>query len=203
MELRPELPTDHDAVRDVHLAAFGDTGRLVADLTDDLRSLLPPAGSPMPGSADEARHGAPGELSDGGAAAGLSLVAVDGGRVVGHVMFTRSLLDAPKRLVDVLVLSPLGVLPGRQGRGVGTALVRRGLELLRGTGVPLVFLEGHPGYYSRLGFEPGGELGFCKPSQRIPDAAFQVHRLPAYRPWMTGTLVYTEIFWRHDAVGLR
>jgi predicted N-acetyltransferase YhbS len=31
----------------------------------------------------------------------------------------------------------------------------------------------------------------------------QVLRLPAYEPWMTGTLVYAEPFWRHDAVGLR
>ena len=38
---------------------------------------------------------------------------------------------------------------------------------------------------------------------RIPDAAFQVMRLPAYEPWMTGTLVYSEAFWRHDCVGRR
>jgi len=38
---------------------------------------------------------------------------------------------------------------------------------------------------------------------RIPDPAFQSVRLPAYRPWMTGTLVYSETFWRHDAIGLR
>ena len=69
--------------------------------------------------------------------------------------------------------------------------------------VPLVFLEGAPGYYSRFGFEQGSELGFRKPSLRIPDAAFQVLRLPAYEQWMTGTLVYSEVFWRHDAVGLR
>lgn len=69
--------------------------------------------------------------------------------------------------------------------------------------MPLVFLEGAPDYYSRFGFEPGGELGFRNPSLRISDAAFQALRLPAYEPWMTGTLVYSEIFWRHDAVGLR
>jgi putative acetyltransferase len=82
-------------------------------------------------------------------------------------------------------------------------LIRRGLEILGGHNVPLVFLEGSPAYYSRFGFEPGGELGFRKPSLRIPDAAFQALRLPAYEPWMTGTLVYSEPFWRHDSVGLR
>jgi len=59
---------------------------------------------------------------------GLSYVAESNGALVGQVLFTQSLLDAPKRLVDVLVLSPLGVLPAYQGRGIGSALVRYGLE---------------------------------------------------------------------------
>ena len=101
------------------------------------------------------------------------------------------------------MLSPVGVLPAWQKRGVGSALIRRGLEILAERAVPVVFLEGSPRYYSRFGFEPGAGQGFRKPSLRIPDAAFQALRLPSYEPWMTGTLVYSEIFWRHDAVGLR
>jgi putative acetyltransferase len=175
VEVRSEEERDRESVRAVHLAAFGDRGRVVADLVDDLRTI--------PGY--------------------VSLVAEVDGEVAGHVMFTASLLDAPPRLVPVQVLSPVGVLPFHQRRGVGSALIRRGLELLQERAVPLVFLEGPPDYYSRFGFEPGGELGFRKPSLRIPDAAFQALRLPAYEAWMTGTLVYSEIFWRHDAVGLR
>ena len=134
---------------------------------------------------------------------GLSLVAEEGDQILGHVMFSQSLLDAPKRLVPVQVLSPIGVLPAWQKQGIGTALIRRGLELLAERNVPLVFLEGAPAYYSRHGFQPATDLGFRKPSLRIPDAAFQVFPLPAYEPWMTGTLVYAEPFWRHDLVGLR
>jgi putative acetyltransferase len=130
-------------------------------------------------------------------------VAADDGVVIGHVMFTPGLLDAPARLVLVQVLSPVGVRPDMQRKGVATALIRHGLELLDARGVPAVFLEGDPGYYSRLGFRPGEPLGFRKPSLRIPDAAFQVLKLRGYEPWMTGTLVYPEVFWQHDAVGLR
>lgn len=178
MELREELPCDKEPVREVHLRAFGDHGLVVADLVDSLRETITPKD-------------------------GLSLVAGHDGQIVGHVMFTVSLLDAPRRLVEVQVLSPLAVMPDCQKRGIGSALVQKGLEALAQRAVPLVFLEGDPGYYSRFGFEPGGDLGFRKPSLRIPDFAFQAIRLPEYEPWMTGTLVYAEPFWRHDSVGLR
>ena len=179
VEVRPEAISDRSAVRALHVAAFGeDHVPVVANLVDELR--------------DAVRRGE-----------GLSLVAAERDQIVGHVMFSPSLLDAPKRLLPVQVLSPIGVVPARQNQGVGTALIRRGLELLSERDVPLVFLEGAPGYYSRFGFEPGAAHGFRKPSLRIPDAAFQVLRLPTYESWMTGTLVYAEAFWRHDAVGRR
>lgn len=175
MEIRTEDAGDHKAVRRVHELAFGDSGPRVADLNEALR-----------------------ETTDA-----LSLVAVDDGQVVGHVMFTTGLLDAPRELVKVPVLSPIGVLPERHGQGIGSALIRRGLEVLDGRGAPLVFLEGHPGFYSKVGFKAGGDLGFRKPSLRIPDVAFQVYPLTAYQDWMTGTLVYSQAFWDHDSVGLR
>ena len=100
------------------------------------------------------------------------------------------------------VLSPVGVLPAWQRRGAGSAMIRRGLEILIERAIPVVFVEEPPQYYSHFGFEPGGEQSFRKPSLRIPDAAFRALRLPSYEPWMTGTLIYSETFWRHDAVGL-
>jgi len=178
MDTRNERAEDISAVRALHLAAFGDHGRVVVDLLDALRPSV---------TAED----------------GLSLVAVEDGDVVGHVVFTRSFLDAPRRLVEVQVLSPVAVLPERQGQGIGARLISDGLRVLAERLVPLVFLEGPPFYYSRLGFRPGAELDFRKPSLRIPDAAFQVFALPAYEPWMTGTLVYSAPFWEYDAVGLR
>jgi putative acetyltransferase len=139
-------------------------------------------------------------LRAGGA---LSRVAVAGDEVVGHVMLSHAWLDAPERLVDVLVLSPLGVLPARQRRGVGTALVADALAVAGAHGAPLVFLEGSPAYYGKRGFERADELGFTSPSPRIPPPAFQVHRLPGYTPALTGRLVYPDVFWRYDCVGLR
>lgn len=181
MTLRVEQVGDRAAVAEVNRAAFGgkrgdEHGNVVARLVDSLRRDDPDA---------------------------LSLVAEEDGRIVGHTMFTRTLLDAPERLVPIKVLSPLAVAPERQRTGIGSALVREGLRRLDEAGVPLVFLEGDPAYYSRLGFVVAGELGFRKPSLRIPDVAFQVYKLSAYEPWMTGTHVYSHTFWDHDCVGLR
>jgi putative acetyltransferase len=178
MLIRAERPDDVATVDHVITDAFGDTDGLTARLAGLLRGLVER------------------DL-------GISLVAELDDEIVGHVMFTRSVLDAPTRLVDVQVLSPLAVAPEHQRRGVGTALVTSGLEQMSARGVPVVFLEGSPEYYPRFGFTPGGELGFRKPSLRIPDAAFMAIPLERYQPWMTGTLVYAHEFWDLDCVGLR
>jgi putative acetyltransferase len=133
----------------------------------------------------------------------LSFVAELDGDLVGHVLYTRALLDAAPRLVEVLVLSPIGVRPDLQNHGIGSRLITESLALIQGRSEPLIFLEGHPGYYPRFGFERAADLGFTAPSLRIPQDAFMVHRLPGYEAWMTGTLVYPDAFWRADAVGLR
>lgn len=176
--IREELVEDIDQVRRLHMTAFADHGAVVVSLVDALRRSL---------------DGEP----------GLSLVACADEGVVGHALFTQSLLDAPRELVTVQVLSPLAVLPEHQRQGIGAGLVERGIAALQARGVPAIFLEGSPTYYSRLGFAPAGDHGFRKPSLRIPDPAFQVRLLTAYEHWMTGTLVYRQTFWDYDAVGLR
>lgn len=125
------------------------------------------------------------------------------GEVIGHVGLTWGWVDAPERLVDVLVLSPLSVAPEQQGRGVGAALVAYAIRAAADLGAPVLFLEGDPGYYARLGFEPASAHGFTPPSVRIPAPACQCVLLPAYDASMAGALVYPDTFWAHDAVGLR
>ncbi len=177
MTIRPEAPADLSAVAGVLRAAFGAEGDTIVDLVADLR------GHPR-------------------ASDGFAWVA-ETDRVVGFVMVTRGWLDTPAELIDVGVLSPLAVDPGHQRVGVGSALVGRAVEQTQAAGLPALFLEGDPAYYSRLGFEPGARHGFRKPSLRIPDAAFQVRLLGGYASGMSGTLVYPEPFWAHDCVGLR
>lgn len=133
----------------------------------------------------------------------LSFVAELDGEIVGHVLYSAALLDAPRELVEVLVLSPLGVRPDLQGAGIGGRLIRETLARLQDRPEPMVFLEGSPRYYPRFGFRPGADLGCRKPSLRIPDPAFMTLPLDGHEEWMTGTLVYPDAFWRTDSVGLR
>ncbi|NGO81378.1 N-acetyltransferase [Streptomyces sp. YC504] len=175
--IRQESADDHRDVREVHTRAFEDSER-VPGLVEALRVAEAPL-------------------------APMSYVAVVDERVVGHVLLSATRLDAPRRIVDVLTLSPLGVVPEFQRQGIGTRLIAHALEAADRQGVPLVFLEGSPHYYSTRGFESAGAAGFRAPSLRIPEPAFQVARLSAHEPWMTGTFVYSETFWAFDCVGLR
>jgi putative acetyltransferase len=66
-------------------------------------------------------------------------------------MLSANRLDAPRRLVDVYVLSPLAVLPAHQRNGIGTQLVRHAIGAADVCGVPLVFLEGSRSQRTRFG----------------------------------------------------
>ena len=69
-------------------------------------------------------------------------------------------------------LAPMAVLPDRQRQGIGSQLVRRGLDILRGRHCPFVVVVGYPEYYPRFGFEPASKLGLVSQWEGVPDAAF-------------------------------
>jgi putative acetyltransferase len=177
MQIRVMRPDEFEQMRDLSVAAFGGDAT-IGTLIDGLRGSW---------SWDDQ----------------LSFVAERDGQLVGQVLYTHAFVDAPDRVVDVLVLSPVGVRPDLQRSGIGTQLITHSLEVLACGNEPLVFLEGHPSYYPRFGFVPGASMGFIAPSTRIPPPAFMVRPLPQYESSMTGALVYPDVFWRTDSVGLR
>ena len=175
LEIRPEQSHDRDAVLRVVAAAFGDHGESVAEIWAGL-----------------GRHRRTG------------LVAEHGGVVVGHVGLSQAWVDARRALVEVWVLSPLSVEPGHQGGGIGSALVTAAVETARGSGVPVLFLEGSPDYYGPRGFERADRRGFLPAAlERTPRAAFQCVAFDGLEEWMAGQLVYPSVWWEHDAAGLR
>ncbi len=101
----------------------------------------------------------------------LSLVADDGG-IVGHILFTP--VDLAGR--PALALGPMAVLPRRQRSGIGEMLVRAGLELAHKEGYTLLFVLGHPAYYTRFGFKPAANYGISCEFE-CPPEAFMVAEL--------------------------
>lgn len=81
----------------------------------------------------------------------LSLVAVSGGELVGHVAFSPITVGAAA--AGWYGLGPVSVRPERQRQGIGSALIQTGLERLRQRGAAGCILVGDGNYYRRFGFE--------------------------------------------------
>ena len=138
MQIRPTKESDLHDVLLVEKAAFGtEEGQEIADLVNDL--LGDPSAMPI-----------------------LSLIAIKDNQVIGHILFTKAIIDS-NHSISAVILAPLAVIPAAQSQGVGGQLINEGLKCLSESGVDLVFVLGHPEYYPRHGFKPASILGFNAP----------------------------------------
>lgn len=168
MNIRQESTADQEAVRRINIEAFKN--HPVSRQTEHL-------------IVEELRRA--GALE-------VSLVAEEGGEVLGHIAFSRATVGGKD--MGWRLLGPVAVLPEHQRRGLGSALVRAGLDELRKLGAAGCALVGDPAYYTRLGFrqcrglswpgvpeqyvlclplaeaEPEGELG-CHPAFYVSSTA--------------------------------
>jgi putative acetyltransferase len=115
-----------------------------------------------------------------------SLVAFDRTEVVGHVVFSK--VVAPFRAV---ALGPVAVRPDHQRVGIGSRLIRAGLEQSRAEGWQGVFVLGDPAYYQRFGFDPGAAAAFTSP---YAGPHFMVLALDARLPVTEGVIEYAPAF---------
>ena len=160
---RDEAPADHAAIRAVNLAAFG--GAEEADLIEALR----PEGAVL-----------------------LSQVAEQDGEVVGHILFSRMFVDTDEGPVDAVALAPVAVVPAAQRNGIGSALIRSGLDTLRRRGERIVIVVGHPAYYPRFGFS--AELAQPLDSPFPGDAFMALELAPGALTDVRGRVRYAKAF---------
>jgi putative acetyltransferase len=116
----------------------------------------------------------------------LSLVAILERMLAGHVAFTMcSIAGRPDK---VALLGPLAVATDMQRRGIGSALIRSGLERLKAEGILQVHVLGDPAYYGRFGFEPDDGVIPPYPLPKAWITAWQSVSLRDSKPALRGTL---------------
>lgn len=131
VSIRAATPADRDAIRTVEEAAFGRKDEAL------LVDALVAAGDAV-----------------------LELVAETGGRIVGHILFSRLTVERPQGGFAAVALAPLAILPDVQRQGIGAALVEEAHRRLRAAGESLSVVLGDPAYYGRFGYARAAAAGF-------------------------------------------
>jgi putative acetyltransferase len=164
MNIRQEEADDLAAVHAVNEAAFETSAE--ADLVDALRDKVRPL---------------------------VSLVAEESGSIVGHILFSPvTLSDHSEHML--MGLGPMAVLPQYQRQGIGSALVREGIERCAELGCDAVIVLGHPAYYPRFGFVPASRYGISS-EYDVPDDVFMLIELkPGSLRGVSGKVSYDEAF---------
>lgn len=145
--IRPETLEDVAPIRNVNEQAFGR--EVEARIVEKLRE-----------------HGA---LT-------ISLVAIQDGKVVGHIAFSPAVIESDSFSFEAIALGPIAVLPAYQRGGFGSQMVRAGLEECRRLGHEIIVLVGHPDYYPRFGFVPAGPKGIACEFE-VPEEAWMILEL--------------------------
>ena len=147
MLIRPEETGDIDRVWKINAQAFETEAE--AKLVDELRESCKPY---------------------------ISLVAEVDAELVGHILFTPVELAGEGSGLKLVGLGPMAIMPAFQNKGIGSQLVRQGLEECLRQGCDGVVVLGHPGYYPRFGFVPSVRYGI-KSEYEVPDEVFMIIEL--------------------------
>lgn len=164
MLVRDEDERDRAAVRALNASAFETPAE--ADLVDALREQAHPV---------------------------VSLLAEEADTVRGHIMFSPVSLSGQPAL-KIMGLAPMVVAPAHQRQGIGSALIRAGLDRCQQLGFGAVVVLGHPEYYPRFGFSSAKDFGIgCE--YNVPEQAFMVLELqPDYLHNASGIIKYHAAF---------
>ncbi len=147
MSIRREKPADIEKIWNINAETFETDAE--ANLVNALRSIEIPF---------------------------LSLVYEENYDLVGHILFTPVELVGNTSVVRVMGLAPMAVVPSFQKKGIGSSLVKAGIQECISEGYDAIVVLGHPNYYPKFGFVPSIKYGI-KSEYEVPDEVFMVLEL--------------------------
>ena len=118
----------------------------------------------------------------------LSLVAIDKGKIVGHILFTKIKIGE----YEELALAPIAVLPDYQRQGIGTKLIEEGHRIARELGFNYSVVLGNEKYYSKFNYIPASQYNIKAPFE-VDDKNFMAIKLNDNKT-INGTVIYDKAF---------
>lgn len=119
----------------------------------------------------------------------LSLVAVEDDKIVGHILFTKALVQG----TEVLALAPLSVLPNYQNKGIGLSLMKEGHDIAHKLGYEYSVVLGHSKYYPKAGYIPASQYGIKAPFE-VDDGNFMAICFSTGQNKLNGIIEYDKAF---------
>lgn len=105
----------------------------------------------------------------------LSLVAEIDDEIVGHILFSRIKVVGDS-VFDSLALAPMAVIPEFQKQGIGSKLIKKGIEKAKEMGFDSIIVLGHKEYYPKFGFQRASKWDIKCPFE-VPEEAFMAIEL--------------------------
>ncbi len=123
----------------------------------------------------------------------LSLVAKIDDEIVGHILFSRIKIVGDS-IFESLALAPMAVIPEFQKQGIGTKLIKKGIEQAKELDFDSIVVLGHKEYYPKFGFIRASNWSIKCPFE-VPDEAFMAIELTerAFED-KAGTVKYPDEF---------
>ncbi|MFC1630013.1 GNAT family N-acetyltransferase [Patescibacteria group bacterium] len=151
INIRSENPEDYNTIYEINKQAFND------EIEAKLINIIRHSSNFIPN---------------------LSLVALKDNKIVGHILFSQARIKNKETERPILILAPIAVLPEFQKQGIGSLLVKRGLEVSQSLNYDIVALIGYPEFFSFFGFVSAKSNGLeVSLNTAIPDEAFMVYEL--------------------------
>ncbi|HAX91829.1 MAG TPA: N-acetyltransferase [Rhodospirillaceae bacterium] len=166
MLIRPEKETEFPAIYDLVKIAF-QTAKMTNGDEQNFVDRLRASGNYIPD---------------------LALVAEEEGKLIGHVMLTKTCIETAGGQFSLLLLAPVSVVLERRNQGIGAQLIEESFRLAKALGHTAVIVVGDPAYYTRFGFSSCGHFNIGN-ADKIPDEYVMVCELiPSALKDISGTI---------------